>query len=244
MLEPINPRLYRALQRRFGDVAVSNDGESYIPNRTRSMYRRGQFDSQPAFAGEYYKVNCPFCTDTTKRLYINHMFAVVGEDRDDHLYLAHCFNEGCIDSRDVQKELYELIYPFGYGRRVQQAELTVLVPRSKVEPRKLHPTNKRRTSQNCRRRFTRSTPSQLESVLTRWRLILVFLLKKSVWARSLRELAPYMPKSSCSKATIRPSRFLDRPISRIEAGAFVRILIEPTSKQALYCVVATQTELH
>jgi hypothetical protein len=134
MLERINPRLYRALQRRFGDVAVSSDGESYIPARTRSMYRRGQFDSPPAFAGEYYKVNCPFCGDTTKRLYINHMFAVVGEDRDDHLYLAHCFNEGCIDTRDVQKELYELIYPFGYGRRVQQAELTLLVPRSKVEP--------------------------------------------------------------------------------------------------------------
>ena len=52
MFEPINPQLYRALQRRFGDVAVSNEGESYIATRTRSAYRRGQFDSPPASAGE------------------------------------------------------------------------------------------------------------------------------------------------------------------------------------------------
>jgi len=117
MTSPLNPDLFRALQRKFRHVAIANEGEPYIPARTRSTYRRGKMDSPPAYAGEYYRVCCPFCGDTRQRLWINHMFNVMGADGDDHLYLAWCFNEECIDSRETQKKLLDWVFPFGYRAR-------------------------------------------------------------------------------------------------------------------------------
>ena len=128
MPEPLNPRLYRALQRRFHHVEIANEGEQYIPSRVNSQYRRGRIDSPPAYAGEYYRVACPYCGDTRKRLWINHMFAVAGEDGDDHLYLAICYNEGCIDCRAQQQRLYDMIYPVGYRAQQRLAEFAAARP--------------------------------------------------------------------------------------------------------------------
>lgn len=117
MSEPLNPALYRALVDRFRHVSISNQGESFIGHRQPSPYRPGRLDNPPRQSGEYYRVSCPFCGETRQRLWINHMFNVLGEDGDDHLYLAYCYNEQCIDSRAVQKQLVDMIFPFGYRAR-------------------------------------------------------------------------------------------------------------------------------
>lgn len=117
MSEPLNPRLHRALVKKFRTVIISNEGDRYIGTQQESSYRRGRIQNPPLYAGEYYRVSCPFCDDTRQRLYINHMFNVVAEGGDDHLYLAHCFNGECIDCRSVQTRLVEIIFPFGYRSR-------------------------------------------------------------------------------------------------------------------------------
>jgi hypothetical protein len=117
MAEPLNPQLYRALVCCFTNVAIANEGETYSSYRKPSQYRPGRFDTPAAQAGEYYRVSCHVCGDTRQRLWVNHMFNVVDDDGDDHLYLAHCFNENCIECRDDQKKLVDMIYPFGYRAR-------------------------------------------------------------------------------------------------------------------------------
>jgi hypothetical protein len=66
--------------------------------------------------GETYLVDCPFCTDTRHRLYINHRWAVRdSRTGDDNFHLAFCFNEGCLATRENQKKLHALVYPHGHG---------------------------------------------------------------------------------------------------------------------------------
>lgn len=117
MPNPLNPGLYDALEREFGSVTIANEGCQYVGYRQPSMYRRGKWDTPAAFAGEYYRVSCWQCNDTRQRLWVNHMFGVVDEGGDDHLYLAHCFNESCVVSRDVQMELFDRLFPFNYNAR-------------------------------------------------------------------------------------------------------------------------------
>ncbi|MEW4565773.1 hypothetical protein AB1K70_24850 [Bremerella sp. JC770] len=124
MSTPINSGLFKALERAFGRVLIGNEGGSYIPTTSTYNGRRG---SPPAHAGEYYRVSCPHCRDTGHRLWINHMWGSRldgADDRDDHLYLINCFNEGCFETRDDQKELYDKLFPFNYGRRERTSQWT------------------------------------------------------------------------------------------------------------------------
>ena len=116
MSNPLNPQLYNALSRRCGDVKIANAGEPFIPaERSGSFVGQRPFP-KPIQAGEYYRVNCPCCSDQRQRLYVNHMFAVRTDDGDDHLYLCICHNEGCINTLQKQLRLHNKIYPFRYGR--------------------------------------------------------------------------------------------------------------------------------
>lgn len=102
MYEPLNLGLYNCLVRRFTHVEIANVQEPFTPGHS----------------GEYYRVSCPFCDDTRQRLWINHMFNVVDPSNgDDRIFLAICYNEGCIDTREIQLKLVDMIYPFGYRRR-------------------------------------------------------------------------------------------------------------------------------
>ncbi|MFM9966052.1 MAG: hypothetical protein ACKV2Q_33140 [Planctomycetaceae bacterium] len=121
MNAPLNPKLYRALCRAFGHVKISNEGERYVASQQANNHRGGRHETPPSHSGEYYRASCPFCSDTRQRLFVNHMFAVRDATGDDHLYLAHCFNESCLDSRTRQRELFERIYPYDYGLRQDSA---------------------------------------------------------------------------------------------------------------------------
>lgn len=133
--EPLNPRLYQALGRRFGDVKIAKQGEETCCERRPSMYRAGKWESPPLWSGEYYLANCPHCGDTRQRLWVNHLFGVVDrETRDDHLYLVTCFNEGCINTRELQERLYELLFPFNYNAKVRICELSTAANNTKPPP--------------------------------------------------------------------------------------------------------------
>lgn len=68
---PLNVELYEQLKRRFGEVKISNEGESY--RFSINPYKTGLarlVDIQP---GEQYCVRCPICKDHKQRLTISHV---------------------------------------------------------------------------------------------------------------------------------------------------------------------------
>lgn len=133
--EPLNPKLHQALVRRFGHVEIAKQGEQTCCNRQPSSYRHGKSDSPPMWSGEYYRVNCDKCGDTRQRLWINHMWGVRdAETGDDHLYLIICFNEGCINTRELQERLYDLLFPFNYNAKMRICELSTVATNTKTAP--------------------------------------------------------------------------------------------------------------
>jgi hypothetical protein len=117
-MSPLNPLLFRALQRYFGNVRISNDGlaAKQIPKTTwdhRGKPRR----SVEVIGGEYYCVDCPFCGDIRQRLQFNYLWGQEDERTGRPLlHLVHCFNEGCIDDLDVQRDLHDRVFPVGIMR--------------------------------------------------------------------------------------------------------------------------------
>ncbi len=139
MIEPLNPVLYQSLQDTFGHVRVSNEGEPIqVRYRPDWQHRNGRRQAVVVSAGETYYVNCPFCSDTRKRLGISYHWSVPDEETgDDMLHLANCFNEKCISTREVQKKLHALVYPHGNYGRTMKVQLPAASPASApVAPRR------------------------------------------------------------------------------------------------------------
>lgn len=129
----LRPDLYRRLEQRLGDVVYARDGEemdAYIYEDPTEVDSRGRpFKKlQVNEPGEAYRVNCPFCGDTRKRLWVNHMWGYKDtEHRIDYLWLANCFNDGCPLKGNIQlkRRLYEMIYSDVLG---QVLEYDVVLP--------------------------------------------------------------------------------------------------------------------
>jgi hypothetical protein len=130
----LNPYLYQKLQERFGDVLVAKQGEPslgrYLNDGSGTKYA---FDH----AGEYYRVNCPFCAqrravDTKKRLWIHHRWGV-GLDKEDPERRAYdkfwwttiCYNEGCMSRIENVHTLRNWIYT-AVGREGHAPEVKIL----------------------------------------------------------------------------------------------------------------------
>ena len=114
----LNPDLYAALQRCFRDVNVSNFGERAMVTKFPDWSRGGRMKTTVT-GGEYYYVDCPFCTDLRKRLGIHYCWATDDDGAvcQQDLHLANCFNEGCLATREDQILLYEMVYPHGRWSR-------------------------------------------------------------------------------------------------------------------------------
>ena len=108
---PLNQTLYDALCRRFGSVAIANEGEAMV---TRTIeYEPGEYRLKPISSGEYLRVNCPNCRDTRKRLWINHRFGTEDPYTGRRmLYLARCYNEDCLSKPGAALKLYDMIFGF------------------------------------------------------------------------------------------------------------------------------------
>jgi hypothetical protein len=90
----------------FGSVKVSNAGEAMISTYRPDLITRKQ-RLDVTHPGEYYQVNCPRCSDTRHRLYINHRWGVKDDQGHINLWLAVCFNEGCYTDYQNRADLFE-----------------------------------------------------------------------------------------------------------------------------------------
>ncbi|MBY0232332.1 MAG: hypothetical protein K2W96_23895, partial [Gemmataceae bacterium] len=62
-------------------------------------------------AGEYMRVDCPYCGDQRKRLWINHRWGRYEESLDSkNLWLAYCYNEHCLAQPGRARHLYERLF--------------------------------------------------------------------------------------------------------------------------------------
>lgn len=104
MPTPLNQRLYDKLQRLFGHVKISDEGQSRI---VRSFIDDGGKQQRLIVQrGENYAVNCPVCHDTRYRLHISHMFGVRDENNRVDTGGVVCYNENCF-TEDMRR--YNLV---------------------------------------------------------------------------------------------------------------------------------------
>lgn len=83
MSKVLCPGLYQRLKDVFGEVEISAEGEPY---REVVLNVLGERRRETVTTGEYYRVACPFCGESRKRLYINHNYV-------NRPGMAICFNE-------------------------------------------------------------------------------------------------------------------------------------------------------
>jgi hypothetical protein len=61
--------------------------------------------------GEEFAVNCPFCGDQRSRLLINHLWGTKSRTTGKTLlWLANCFNTGCLSDFQNRADLYEMVF--------------------------------------------------------------------------------------------------------------------------------------
>lgn len=127
---PLRPELYSRLENRFHHVQIANEGEEMVVSYHRdALSGKQRLDNR--HSGEYYRVNCPFCNDTRKRLWINHRWGLKDPVTGSlNLHLCICYNEGCFAMiEERRKWLYaEVMADVGDG------SLDVVLPSYKTRP--------------------------------------------------------------------------------------------------------------
>lgn len=105
----LRPELYRRLRDCFrGHVTIANENQTMVAATHR---RDGRAELVVADGGEYYRVDCPFCQDTRRRLWINYLWGKWDESTQSrNLFLAVCYNEGCLAKQGHAKVLYDRVY--------------------------------------------------------------------------------------------------------------------------------------
>lgn len=106
----LRPDLFNRLntRRRFGGVIVANEGE---PLRSTVTVSDGRKSRTVQEWGEAYRVNCPFCSDTRHRLYVNHRWGLFdGDTGARNWWLCHCYNEDCLHEFANQMKLRDMVY--------------------------------------------------------------------------------------------------------------------------------------
>jgi hypothetical protein len=107
-----NEELYNTLVEVFGEVIVHTHGQPITLSQLPSM--KGRFGANRKDfrittemvedGGEHYSVDCPFCGDTRKRLWLSHAwgstYEIDGKEIPISRGLICCFNENCTDKGD------------------------------------------------------------------------------------------------------------------------------------------------
>jgi hypothetical protein len=107
MSEPLRPELHHRLNARFG-VLIAHEGEEMSSHIEKDEGRYKLVVDNP---GEYYRINCPFCSDTRGRLWINHRWGYYDQQTNSrNLWLAVCYNERCLEYAANRKKLFDLVF--------------------------------------------------------------------------------------------------------------------------------------
>jgi len=104
----LNPFLYARLQRVFGKVKITNQGEKMVA-RTYVDVITDKLKMDWEQKGEYYRANCFACSDTKFRFYVSYMFGKRDDEGRRMTFLAHCFNEQCMHDRENQMRFADLL---------------------------------------------------------------------------------------------------------------------------------------
>lgn len=111
----MSPELYLKLKTRVandGQVLIAHPGEIMMGNL--AVYGDGNRRWLVAYWGETYRVNCPFCTDTRHRLWLNYQYGQpdpVDPNRRGNFY-GICFNEDCLADYENRIKLFETLFDF------------------------------------------------------------------------------------------------------------------------------------
>jgi hypothetical protein len=113
MTTPLNPSLYRKLKSLYGAVKIGpNVGEKFLAKAVHGL--EGEKLLTISHDGEYYRLSCPFCSDTRFRLYVNHMFGKIDGHGRRMTFLAICFNEGCMSKGNNMTDFLEALADTGW----------------------------------------------------------------------------------------------------------------------------------
>lgn len=114
----LNPVLYERLRRTFGPVKLSNAGQRFVARDGPSLFaepgEEAKMHLEIVSDGEYYRVACPYCTDTRHRLFVNYMFGKKSDAGRVMNFLAVCFNEGCLARQDNKEDFDERLACFDH----------------------------------------------------------------------------------------------------------------------------------
>jgi hypothetical protein len=103
---PLNTYLFKRLQQEFGTVMLANEGEGMAGHYVPGTQPRFEFDHP----GEYYRINCPFCSDTRHRLWVHHRWGVPDDLNNSRLWSVHCYNEECVKDYHTRMHLFNRVY--------------------------------------------------------------------------------------------------------------------------------------
>lgn len=114
---PLNPSLFAALQHRFGDVHIVNDNEPREVVQSQDPFRPGTWLTSVISCGEQYAVNCPFCRDQRRRLYVSYQYGECDPRTGAvNRHLFYCHNEQCHTSAR-NREMFQHMLVFRQSHR-------------------------------------------------------------------------------------------------------------------------------
>lgn len=128
----LRPLLYRRLCARLGETTVTHENEAFVA-------RMGEYRGRPGLVvsryGESYRVACPFCGDSGRRLWVNHMWGYRHPLNNSlNLWLALCHNEtNCMGNPANRKALYDDVFEDAWTGRRGLAD-DVVMPGEIVDP--------------------------------------------------------------------------------------------------------------
>lgn len=117
---PMNPGLFATLKRAFAVVKIAKEGEA-AQFDVKTGSKGGRYAAmKQGQGGEEYRICCPFCSDTTHRLWINHRWGTTDELQNVSFGsgLLQCFNDGC----DLNRHSAD-----SPARRTRQEEFKVML---------------------------------------------------------------------------------------------------------------------
>jgi hypothetical protein len=106
----LRPAFYKRLKERYGDVRIACEDTEMKATYRQARFRDGlglNIDEE----GEYYRITCPFCTDTRLRLWFNHRWGIYDyKTKSRNLWLCICYNENCLKEPGRSLLLYRDIF--------------------------------------------------------------------------------------------------------------------------------------
>lgn len=121
----LRPLLHDRLRARLGEPKITHENEAF--NANMGDYG-GRYSLNVVHYGEVYRVCCPFCGDTTYRLWINHLWGYRHPHNGSlNLWLAWCYNETeCMRDPANRKRLYDEVFEDAWTGRSPLADDIVL----------------------------------------------------------------------------------------------------------------------